>query len=248
MVAPALILWTPGSDNTAATEGAHALRWALQAKRPGIDVHLAFTDVCPPTASQVTNTLARRGTNEMVFVPLSAIWQQTENAALTQVRRSHANLSISVSRPVGPDVGLLPILDDRMRTALRQANSPVDALILATAPQTDVRGKELVARRARQWAAHHRLPCMVASGASNGALETAISHLRSRGRRHIAVGSLHLCGDDEFLAAQAIARRRGVVISDPIGPDDRLVDVVLSRYCVTAMRMVALDHPSAIAV
>lgn len=248
MTAPALILWSPGGHDAVPT--AHAMRWALQAKRPGIDVHLAFSDSCPPSGPQVVNTLARRGVSELVFVPLStghATEQWASAAAATeQIQHSHPHLAIRVARPVGPDASLLSVLDDRVRAALRREQAPgVDALILATPSKTDIRGKALIARRARQWSNHHQLPCVVASGV---ALDTAISHLRSQGRRNIAVGSLFLLADEEFMAAQASARRRQVVMSDVIGPDERLFDLVMSRYSVAAMRMVGVGATTAIAV
>jgi hypothetical protein len=64
----------------------------------------------------------------------------------------------------------------------------------------------------------------------------AIRSLRDQGRRSIAVGSLFLTSDDAYLhMVDDAVRASAVAIGAPLGGDDRVLDLVISRYSYAAM-------------
>ena len=122
MNAPALILLAQGTVDPYVEQVYHALRHRLQSERPALSIHLAFTDTCPPTGPQVVGTLANRGVDEIVMVPLdlSRVCQPSEGMqqVLLAARRHRPDVRITMARPIGPAVELLNILDVRLRNAV----------------------------------------------------------------------------------------------------------------------------------
>ncbi len=242
MTAPALVVVSKGSPDPRVAQVTHELRKGLQALRPEITVHGAFLDQCPPSGPQVVSQLVRQGVNEIVFVPLhltNAIEAEPEVAAVVQrCRTSNPDVRFATSRPVGPELSLLTVLDQRMRSALSHARClELDGLVLSAGSAGDVRGSALLARRARQWSTHHRLPVLTAVADDSGpSVAQAIMGLRSQGRRHIAVGSFFLSADTAYQGQTDLAFRYGAVsVSEPIGAAREVLDLVLARYAFAAM-------------
>jgi sirohydrochlorin ferrochelatase len=173
MTAPSLVLLGHGSHDPQVPQVSHQIREGLLAIRPELDIHVAFLDHCGPTGIQVVNKLVSHGVAEVVFVPLllsDAFHVQAEvPVLLNQVQATFPQLRVIASRPIGPEAQLLSIIDRRLRDALRARQvSELDGLVFAAAGSTDVRSNALVARRARQWATHHRLPCVTAFATGSG--------------------------------------------------------------------------------
>ena len=256
MTAPALVVVSKGSPDPRAAQVTHELRKGLQLLRPELTVHGAFLDQCPPSGSQVVSQLVKQGVEEIVFVPLhltNAIDADTGVEALAQrCRTSHPNARFSISRPIGPELSLLTVLDQRLRAALSHARClELDGLVLSSESAGDVRGSALLARRARQWSTHHKLPCLTAVADDSGpSVAQAIMGLRAQGRRHIAVGSFFLSADSSYHAQADLAYRYGAVsVSEPIGAAPEVLDLVLARYAFAAMDLLdfgvaeELDEP-----
>lgn len=244
MTAPALILLAHGAAEQHMTSSLHEIRKQMQQARPELHVSLAFLDHCPPSGPTVVQALVQRGVREMVFVPLEVSHavevEQSALDMLERVRAAHPEVAFGMARPLGPATDLLNVLDDRLRDALRQAHSiEVDALVLSTEAAGDTRGSALVARRARQWASHHKLPCVVAVGDGSGAsVAQAIATLRAQGRRHIAVGSFFVAGSQAYQAQRETALATGVeAVSAPMGAHDYVLDLVMARYVFAAMEL-----------
>jgi len=251
MSAPALVMLAHGSTDTRVAEVIHHLRYGLQTMRPSLEVNAAFLDHCPPTGPQVVTHLAGRGISEIVFVPLqlSAVSDHdpSVDAVVEKVRSAHPDIRFGVSRPLGPEASLLKPVDERLRAALGAAHvTEIDGLVLSAEGPSDIRGLGMLARRARQWGAHHKLSCAPAmndgSSASPG-VAAAIASLRAHGRSHIAVGSLYLAPDRHFEAQARLALRLGAIaVSAPIGVDDAILDLILTRYAFAAMDMLETDE------
>lgn len=242
MSAPALVMLEQGSADPRVGQVTHALRANLAALRPELSVHAAFITQGAPAPGQVVSRLHDEGEHEVVFVPLgltNAVEIDPQVASLVaECRDRYPNVSFVASRPVGPELNLLTILDERLRTALAHARVlELDGLVLSSATTGDVRGAALLARRARQWSTHHRLPCLTAVADGTGPSVTqAIQGLRSQGRRHIAVGSFFLTADEHFHTQADLAHRGGAVaVSEPIGAAREVIDLVLARYAFAAM-------------
>lgn len=242
MTAPALVMVARGSSDPMVAQVTHQLVRGLQQMRPEMSVHGAFLQASPPSASQVIDQLAASGAGEVVLVPLELTHavecEPGMGDLLNRARRNYPGLRFTLSRPIGPEISLLTILDQRLRASLSQARClELDGLVLSAACTGDVRGSALLARRARQWSTHHRLPCLTAVADDSGpSVAQAIMGLRAQGRRHIAVGSFFLGADEAYHTQSDVAYRYGAVsVSDPIGACREVLDLVLARYAFAAM-------------
>lgn len=242
MTAPAVVIVARGSTDPDVAQVTHTMRQGISALRPELIVRAAFLDHCSPTGPQVVAQLVKQKVNEIVLVPLQlthAIESDPDvEQLLLRVRTAHPFTRFTVSRPVGPEVSLLTILDERLRSALRLARAlELDGLVLSSECTGDVRGNALLARRARQWSAHHKLPCLTAVADGSGpSTAQAIQGLRAQGRRHIAVGSFFLTADECYHAQAELSYRFGAVaVSEPLGAHREVIDLVLARYAFAAM-------------
>ena len=248
MTAPALVLLGYGSHDSRVAQVSARIRAALLHIRPALDVEVAFLDHCPPSGPQVVSQLVRRGVAEVVLVPLllsDAFHAQVEvPSVVAAIRAQHPDLRVVASRPIGPEAALLAVIDRRLRDALRSRRvSELDGLVFAAAGSADVRSNAIVARRARQWASHHRLPHVTAFATGQGPTSAeAIRTLRGQGRRHIAVGSWFLSPGLLFTRQAELAYEAGAVaVSDPMGAEPEIAEVALVRYVVSAMDLVDVD-------
>lgn len=248
MSAPAIVLVARGDDDPSAQASLDVVMARLRRLRPDLQVALGLMTSTSPTIHEAIEDLAANGTVEIAMVPMDlvsaanypAIISRASNAAMA----THPQLSIMVARPIGPAVELLNVLDAKLREELHRVSAvEVDALVLACPAGGDVRGTSLLARRARQWSAHHKLPVQLAQNDTTGrATSTAIAALRSQGRRHIAVGSLFLTSGPVFRAHQQAAVRAGALaVTTPITEDPRVSELILARYAFAAMRLLDVD-------
>jgi hypothetical protein len=122
----------------------------------------------------------------------------------------------------------------------------LDGLVFAAAGSVDVRSNAIIARRARQWATHHRLPCVTAYATGSGpSTAEAVRTLRAQGRRHVAVGSWYLSPGLLWTAEAESALEAGATaVSAPMGGEPEIAEVALTRYVVAAMELVDVDTPA----
>lgn len=248
MPAPSLILLGYGSADPRVAQVSHQIRAGLLAIRPELDIEIAFLDHCPPNAVQVVGKLVRSGVREVVVVPLllsDAFHASVEVPALiAQISAAYPDVRVLASRPIGPEAQLLSVIDRRLRDALRVRRvSELDGLVFAAAGSTDIRSNAIVARRARQWATHHRLPCVSAYATGSGPTTAeAVRTLRGQGRRHIAVGSWFLAPGLLYTRQAELALEAGAIaVSEPMGGEPEIAEVALTRYVVSAMDLIDLD-------
>lgn len=244
MAAPAIVLVAIGDDDPSAAAAFTSITEQLRRARPDLVVGLGLLGVGTPTVVDALESMAAQGATEIALVPLDLVSAADHSPVVAEARQvvqsANAGLNIRIARPIGPATELLNILDNRVREALHQANAvEVDALVLAARDGGDVRGASLLARRARQWAAHHKLPVQLAVNDSTGrATAAAIASLRAQGRRHIAVGSMFLTQGPMFRTHhQAAVRAGAMAVTAPIGADPRMVELILARYAFAAMEL-----------
>lgn len=237
MTAPAIVLVADGPDEPAVAVTLASITSSLSASRPDLRIHLARLDGTAPQLDQVVRSLAEDDVAEAVLIPLNLVAATT--AALDDFAHS-PNIRLATARPIGPASELLNILDERVREALHRGGAlEIDGLVLAAPTGGDLRGNSLLARRARQWAAHHRLPVLLALDEGDGrATAAAVTQLRAQGRRHIAVGGFHLTADSAYTHhAQAALRAGAIAVTSPIGNSDQLGMLILARYAFGAMEL-----------
>ncbi|QDP96645.1 sirohydrochlorin chelatase [Microlunatus elymi] len=247
MTAPSLILLGRGGAEPRVAQVSQALRVGLTELRPELDVHAAFMDN-PPTALNVINKLTQRGVTEIVLTPLELAdafgGGDDLGSMLTAIRAAHPGLQVVASKPIGPDPQLLSVVDRRLRSALRTRRvTELDGLVFLSDAGQDVRSHAIVARRARAWAGHHKLPSVTAFGGDHGPTAAeAVRTLHAQGRRHVAVGSWYLSPTEDYLHQARLAYESGAIaVSAPLGAESELLQAIISRYVVSAMDLVDLE-------
>lgn len=249
MTAPTLVLAATGSRDRRVVRVVNALRAEIARMRAEVHPVVAFMDTLSPGLDQVLRKLHVNGVQEAVLVPLDLVnavdVDPRFGGILARAVTAHPGLTLQVSRPVGPEAALLSVLDARLRGALAAARVlELDGLVLSAPTTGDVRGTALLARRARQWSTHHRLPCLTAVADGSGpSVAQAIQGLRSQGRRHIAVGSFFLTGDERYAVQADQAQRSGAIaVSEPLGSAGEVAEIVLARYAFAAMDLLSFDE------
>ena len=158
-------------------------------------------------------------------------------------------MQIRGTQILGLEPCFLEVLDLRMREALSTVRArELDALVLAAAGSSDPLANQAVARLARLWGAHHKLPVTAAFASSAPpATGEAVRAFRAEGRRHIAVASLFLApGFLPDRAAELAVEAGAVAVSAPLGAHPEVARTILARYAVGAVELVpsTLTRPS----
>jgi sirohydrochlorin ferrochelatase len=245
MAAPALVALAPGRTDRRATETISALVDEVRATRPDLRIEKAFLEGAKPTLGTVVDKLVRAHHEEIVVVPLQLVdveptaLQVAEAVAAAEDRHDH--LRIRVTRSLGLEACFLEVLDVRLRAALRDARvRELDALVLAADGSSDPLANQAVARLARVWGSHHKLPVTAAfARTAPPATGEAVRAFRAEGRRHIAVASLFLAPGPMVDRAGELALEAGAVaVSDPLGAHPEVARTILARYAVGAVELV----------
>ncbi|WP_134741594.1 sirohydrochlorin chelatase [Nocardioides sp. 503] len=245
MAAPALVALAHGSRDPRSTKTITALVAEVKAMRPDLRVEKAFLDLAKPGFQTVVDRLVKAGHDEIVVVPL-LLSEALHGAvdvpeAVAEATSRHPGLQVRVTSILGLEACFLEVLDERLREALRSSRvRELDALVLAAAGSTDPLANQAVARLARLWGTHHKLPVSAAYAASAPpATGEAVRAFRAEGRRHIAVASLFLAPGVLVDRAAELALEAGAVaVSEPLGAHPEVARTILARYAVGAVELV----------
>lgn len=247
MAAPALIALAEGTRDERSSATITALVDEIRSQRPDLRVEAAYLDTSRPALQTVVDRLAKAGYDEVVVVPLQltdrvsaghpAPWAQ----ALAVAGERHPGLQLRSTAVLGLEPCFLEVLDVRMREALSHLRvRELDALVLCAAGSPEPLVNQSVARLARLWGAHHKLPVTAAFARSAPpAAGEAVRAFRAQGRRHIAVASLFLTpGSLPDRAAELALEAGAVAVSAPLGAHPDVARTVLARYAVGAVELV----------
>ena len=245
MTAPALIALAHGSRDPRSAETITALVNEVRAMRPDLRIETAFLELSKPSFATAVNKLVRAGYDEIVVVPLllsDAHHAKVDvpAAVAAQIER-HEGLQIRATSVLGLETAFLEVLDLRLREALKEARiRELDALVLAAAGSSDALANQAVARLARLWGTHHKLPVKAAfASATPPATGEAVRAFRAEGRRHVAVASFFLAPGFLPDRATELALEAGAVaVSEPLGAHPILARTILARYAVGAVELV----------
>ncbi len=245
MTAPALVALAHGSRDKRSAQTITALVDEVRALRPDLKIEKAFLDLARPDFQTVVDRLVKKGYDEIVVVPL--LLTEAYHAkvdvpeAVAAATARHEGLKIRVTKILGLEACFLEVLDLRMREALKEARvRELDALVLAAAGSSDALANQSVARLARVWGTHHKLPVTAAFASSAPpATGEAVRAFRGEGRRHIAVASLFLApGLLPDRAAELALEAGAVAVSAPLGAHPEIARTILARYAVGAVELV----------
>lgn len=245
MAAPALIALAPGGRDTRSAETAVDLLTEVRSQRPDLRIEVAFADGARPSLPAVVDRLVKAGHDEIVVVPLLLVEPGDAGldiaAAVLAVAAQHPALQIRATAVLGLEPCFLEVLDERLREVLRTSRvRELDALVLAAAGSSDPLANQSVARLARLWGTHHKLPVTAAfASTAPPATGEAVRAFRAQGRRHIAVASLFLSPGELVDRAGELAGEAGAVaVSPPLGAHPEVARTVLARYAVGAVELV----------
>ena len=244
MAAPALVALAHGSRDPRSAASITALVDAVRTMRPDLKVERAFLDLSKPSLDTVIDRLSRKH-EEIVVVPLlltEAYHAKVDvPSAVAAAQARHPEVRIRATPILGLEARFLEVLDLRMREALASARArELDALVLAAAGSSDPLANQSVARLARLWGSHHKLPVTAAfASTSPPATGEAVRAFRKEGRRHIAVASLFLAPGFLPDRAKELALEAGAVaVAEPLGVHEAVARTVLARYAVGAVELV----------
>lgn len=245
MAAPALVALAHGSRDPRSAATVTALVNEVKAQRPDLRIEKAFLELAKPSFDTVVDKLVRAGHEEIVVVPLLLVEAFHAKVDVPELIASatarHPGLKIRATDVLGLEARFLEVLDERLRAALKAARvRELDALVLAAAGTSDPLANQAVARLARVWGTHHKLPVTAAYATSAPpATGEAVRAFRAEGRRHIAVASLFLAPGSLLDRATELALEAGAVaVSDPLGAHPEVARTVLARYAVGAVELV----------
>jgi sirohydrochlorin ferrochelatase len=245
MAAPALIALAHGSRDPRSARTITALIAEVKQQRPDLRVERAFLELAKPNFQAVVDRLVKAGFDEIVVVPLLLTEAYHANVdvpeAIAEATARHEGLRIRATAVLGLETCFLEVLDERLREALKISRvRELDALVLAAAGTSDPLANQAVARLARLWGTHHKLPVTAAYASSAPpATGEAVRAFRAEGRRHIAVGSLFLApGLLPDRAAELAVEAGAVAVSEPLGAHPEVARTILARYAVGAVELV----------
>ena len=245
MAAPALIALAHGSRDPRSARTITALIAEVKQQRPDLRVERAFLELAKPNFQAVVDRLVKAGFDEIVVVPLLLTEAYHANVdvpeAIAEATARHEGLRIRATAVLGLETCFLEVLDERLREALKISRvRELDALVLAAAGTSDPLANQAVARLARLWGTHHKLPVTAAYASSAPpATGEAVRAFRAEGRRHIAVGSLFLApGLLPDRAAELALEAGAVAVSEPLGAHPEVARTILARYAVGAVELV----------
>jgi len=245
MAAPALIALAHGSRDPRSAATVTALVEEVRSQRPDLRVAEAFLELASPSFHDVVKKLVREGHDEIVVVPLlltEAYHAKVDvPSVVAEAAERHPGVKIRATAVLGHEARFLEIIDQRLRAALGKARvRELDALVLAAAGSSDPLANASIARLARLWGAHHKLPVVAAyASATPPTTGEAVRAFRAQGRRHIAVASLFLApGWLPDRAAELALEAGAVAVAEPLGAHPEIARTVLARYAVGAVELV----------
>ena len=222
-VPPTLLAVAHGSRDPAAAAVATDLLGRVRARRPDLDVRLAYLDHAQPTLADAVGALS----GPAVVVPLllgDAFHSRVDVPAALAGARHH----VVQADVLGPDDLLLDALSVRLAEAGVATGDPGTAVVLAAAGSSRAEAVDEVRALAVRWRASGWADVVAAFGsAAQPDVRTAVARLRGSGAPRVAVAT-YLLFPGRF-ATEAAAQGADVT-AGPLGAAPEVVELVLRRY------------------
>jgi sirohydrochlorin ferrochelatase len=218
---PVLVGCSHGTDSVRGRAVVRAILEGVAAARPDVVVREAFVDVQEPAVADVVASAAELGLTAVVVPLLLSVGfhVRVDIAAAVEGRPAVA------APPLGPDRRLVDVLADRLTQA---GLAPDDVVVLAAAGSTDPAAAVAVDEVAAGLGRRLGRPVTVGYGAgATPRVPDAVAAARTAGAGRVVIASYLLAPGyfhDRVLEAGAD------IVSAPLAPDDRIVEIVLDRY------------------
>lgn len=221
---PVLVACGHGTRDPGGRDAVAALVRAVAAALPEVEVREAYVDVHGPEVADVVASLPVRedGGRAGVVVPLLLAAGFHVRVDLAEAVRHRPD--VVVAPALGPDDRLVDLVVDRLGAGARSA----DAVVLAPAGSSDEHAQEASRETARRLATRLGRPVRVGYAAGpRPPVACAVTAARIEDGEDVRVAS--------YLLAPGFFQRRlesagGGGTSDPLLPDERVVEIVLERY------------------
>ncbi len=216
-----------GSRDPRSAATISALAGVVRARRPELDVRVAFLDLSAP---RVGDVLA--GLTDATIVPL--LLGRAYHADVDLPNLVHEavtrrpRLSVTVADVLGPD----PLLERAARRRLRESGvdtrDPALGIVVAAAGSSQRRSTDAVHEVARRWP----LACAAFAASAEPTVASAVASLRAAGAERLAVASWFLAPGrlPDRIEEQVRAVAPDAVLAPPLGPAPEVADLVLRRY------------------
>lgn len=227
MTAAALVAASHGTSDPAGQRAVAALVAEVAARAHDLDVREAFVDVQTPDVPTVLEGILDR---PVVVVPLLLSAGFHVRVDLARDATAASNGSVVVAGALGPDAGLVSILERRVAEVELAAG---DVLVLAAAGSSDQRAADDCRQVAATLAERLGRPVEAAFiSASQPELKSAVAAARNAGAGRVVVVT-YLLAPGYF--ADLAAAAGGDLTTSPLLIDGgsvppELVDIVLERY------------------
>ncbi|MFI6869081.1 sirohydrochlorin chelatase [Nocardia sp. NPDC050406] len=232
--APALIAVAHGSRDPRSAATMHAVVEGIAARRPGVDVRLAFLDLSTPSVEQVVDAVAADGHTHAVVVPLllgSAFHARVDlPGLLDSARARNPRLRLTQADVLGPDARLIAALRDRALEALAaQGRSPERVgVAVAAVGSSSAAANARTAWVARLLTGITGWDTEICFATTEPTVGEAVARLRARGADEVLVAPW-------FLAPGLLTDRLWNAASDTvhaevIGPHRALTEIGWDRY------------------
>jgi sirohydrochlorin ferrochelatase len=233
-----LVAVAHGSRDPRSASTIHALMGVVRSLCPDLDVRTAFLDLSAPRVGDVLGAVHGDGYEEAVVVPLllgTAYHARVDvPAAVAEAERRYPRLRVRVAEVLGPDRRLEYAAWRRLSSAGVATDDPTLGVILAGAGSSHDPANRLVADVAARWATRTSWVGAIAAfaAAAEPDVPAAVTSLRARGARRIAVGSWFLAPGllpDRILHG-ACQHADTPILAEPMADDPGVADLILDRY------------------
>lgn len=229
MADPVLVGCSHGTRDPAGRNAVHALLDGVYFARRDLDVREAFVDVQEPeVADVVALALAERPDATAVVVPLLLSAGYHVNVDIARAVEAFPGRAVAAPA-LGPDPRLVDLLLTRMAEAGTEA---WDAVVVAAAGSSDAGAARAVEEVAAALAEVHPGPVSVGYGsAAKPSVPEAVAAARATGAPRVVIAA-YLLAPGYF--HDRLAEAGADVVTAPLAPDHRLVEIVLERYATAA--------------
>jgi len=225
---PALVLCAHGTRDAVGRETVQGIWSAVARRLPDVTVLEAYVDVHGPELDEVVEGLPRADGSGLSGVVVPLLLAAGYHVHVDIARAVATRRDVLTSSALGPDDRLVDLVVHRLREAGAPAGTP---LVLAPAGSSDPRAQADSAEVARRLEVTWGGP--VTLGYAAGPAPTVADAVRTA--RLARGGAVAVAS---YLLAPGFFQRRledsgADVVSAPLAPDARIVDVVVERYGTT---------------